>query len=278
MFYTKKKLIILIIISIIFFILTYIDVRSENINKITGFAKVVDGDTIKINSKKIRLYGIDAPEKKQKCKKTYLTISFMSFTKDYMCGEVSTQKLIKKINKQKLNCNILDVDRYKRLIGECFKRNINLNSWMVSNGYAVAYRKYSKKYVSDEINAKNNKTPISIEKSEIKIKLLCYPRILGYVFNPLSIFFVYDENDYLISILYEVKNTFGEQHTYVFKTSSYNSNVENNCEKKFYVSPFMDLSSKYFFKILDPNKKLSIIINQIDNQGKLLYASQNGIK
>ena len=167
MFYTKKKLIILIIISIIFFILTYIDVRSENINKITGFAKVVDGDTIKINSKKIRLYGIDAPEKKQKCKKTYLTISFMSFTKDYMCGEVSTEKLIKKINKQKLNCNILNVDRYKRLIGECFKRNINLNSWMVSNGYAVAYRKYSKKYVSDEINAKNNKLGIWQGKFEM---------------------------------------------------------------------------------------------------------------
>ena len=167
MFYTKKKLIILIIISTIFFILTYNDVKSENINKISGFAKVVDGDTIKINSKKIRLYGIDAPEKKQKCKKTYLTISFMSFTKDYMCGEVSTQKLIKKINKQKLNCNILDVDKYKRLIGECFKRNINLNSWMVSNGYAVAYRKYSKKYVSDEINAKNNKLGIWQGKFEM---------------------------------------------------------------------------------------------------------------
>ena len=167
MFYTKKKLVILIIISSIFFILTYNDVRSENINKISGFAKVVDGDTIKINSKKIRLYGIDAPEKKQKCKKTYLTISFMSFTKDYMCGELSTQKLIKKINKQKLNCNIIDVDRYKRLIGECFKRNINLNSWMVSNGYAVAYRKYSKKYVSDEINAKNNKLGIWQGKFEM---------------------------------------------------------------------------------------------------------------
>ena len=167
MFYTKKKLIILIIISIIFFILTYIDVRSENINKITGFAKVIDGDTIKINSKKIRLYGIDAPEKKQKCKKTYLTIPFISFTKDYMCGEVSTEKLIKKINKQKLNCNILDVDRYKRLIGECFKKNINLNSWMVSNGHAVAYRKYSEKYVSDEINAKNNKLGIWQGKFEM---------------------------------------------------------------------------------------------------------------
>ena len=157
----------MIIISSIFFILTYNDVRSENINKITGFAKVVDGDTIKINSKKIRFYGIDAPEKKQKCKKTYLTISFMSFTKDYMCGEVSTQKLIKKINNQKLNCNIIDVDRSKRLIGECFKRNINLNSWMVSNGYAVAYRKYSKKYVSDEINAKNNKLGIWQGKFEM---------------------------------------------------------------------------------------------------------------
>ena len=167
MFYTKKKLIILIIISTIFFILTYNDVRSENINKISGFAKVVDGDTIKINSKKIRLYGIDAPEKKQKCKKTYLTISFISFTKDYMCGEVSTEKLTKKINEQKLNCNILDIDRYKRLIGECFKRNINLNSWMVSNGYAVAYRKYSKKYVSDEINAKNNKLGIWQGKFEM---------------------------------------------------------------------------------------------------------------
>ena len=167
MFYTKKKLIILIIISSIFFILTHNDVRSENINKISGFAKVVDGDTIKINSKKIRLYGIDAPEKKQKCKKTYLTISFMSFTKDYMCGELSTQKLIKKINNQKLNCNIIDVDRYKRLIGECFKRNINLNSWMVSNGYAVAYRKYSKKYVSDEINAKNKKLGIWQGKFEM---------------------------------------------------------------------------------------------------------------
>ena len=167
MFYTKKKLIILIIISSIFFILTYNDVRSENINKISGFAKVVDGDTIKINSKKIRLYGIDAPEKKQKCKKTYLTISFMSFTKDYMCGEASAEQLIKKINKQKLNCNILDVDRYKRLIGECFKRNINLNSWMVSNGYAVAYRKYSKKYVSDEINAKKNKLGIWQGKFEM---------------------------------------------------------------------------------------------------------------
>ena len=58
-----------------------------------------------------------------------------------------------------------------------------------------------------------NLNSLEIEKSEIKIKLLCYPRILGYVFNPLSIFFVYNKNSSLIAILYDVKNTFGEQHT-----------------------------------------------------------------
>ena len=54
-----------------------------------------------------------------------------------------------------------------RLIGECYKRSENLNSWLVSNGYAVAYRKYSKKYISDEINAKNNKLGIWQGKFEM---------------------------------------------------------------------------------------------------------------
>ena len=58
---------------------------------------------------------------------------------------------------QKIICKISDVDYFKRLIGECYKRKTNLNSWMVSNGYAVAYRKYSKKYVSNETLAKQEK-------------------------------------------------------------------------------------------------------------------------
>jgi len=125
---------------------------------------------------------------------------------------------------------------------------------------------------------KYNLKKTGIKNNNIKIKLLCYPRIFGYVFNPLSIFFVYDKNSSLIAILYEVKNTFGEQHTYVFKASLRKKKIENKCEKKFYVSPFMDLSSKYFFKIYEPQKKLSVVINQIDNQGKLLYASQDGVR
>ena len=123
---------------------------------------------------------------------------------------------------------------------------------------------------------KKNLISNEISTDNIKVKLLCYPRIFGYVFNPLSIFFVYDKNDNLICILYEVKNTFGEQHTYVFKVDANNKFIKNHCAKKFYVSPFMDLSSEYFFKVLEPGNKLSVIIDQRDQTGKLLYASQDG--
>ena len=117
-----------------------------------------------------------------------------------------------------------------------------------------------------------------IETKNIKIKLLCYPRIFGYVFNPLSIFFVYDKNEKLVSILYEVKNTFGEQHTYVFRVDNENNLIQNNCSKKFHVSPFIQMDCNYFFKILKPGERLSIIIDQYDPTGKILFASQDGKK
>jgi len=167
MFYTKRKIFLFFIICGIFFILTYHDVKSSEISSVSGYAKIIDGDTIKINSKKIRLHGIDAPEKEQTCKKPYLIIGIFSFTKSYSCGQVSTDKLIKKINNQIIKCKIKNVDRYNRLIGECYKRNENLNAWLVSNGYAVAYRKYSKKYIPDEKNAKNNNLGIWQGKFEM---------------------------------------------------------------------------------------------------------------
>jgi len=125
---------------------------------------------------------------------------------------------------------------------------------------------------------KKNLKNIGIKNKNIQIKLLCYPRILGYVFNPLSIFFIYDDKDNLISILYEVKNTFGEQHTYVFNVKNKNSLIENCCNKKFHVSPFIEMNCKYSFKILEPKNKLSVVINQSDHTGKLLYASQDGLR
>ena len=124
---------------------------------------------------------------------------------------------------------------------------------------------------------KKNLEQNRIETVNIKIKLLCYPRIFGYVFNPLSIFFVYNHNDKLISILYEVKNTFNEQHTYVFKVENDNL-LQHNCEKKFHVSPFIEMNCNYFFRILKPSEKISVIIDQYQLDEKILYASQNGIR
>jgi len=115
-----------------------------------------------------------------------------------------------------------------------------------------------------------------INTEDIKIKLLCYPRIFGYVFNPLSVFFIYNKNSELISILYEVKNTFGEQHTYIFKIKENRNLIKHTCQKKFHVSPFIEMNCTYCFKILKPNNKISIIIDQHDEEGKLLYASQDG--
>ena len=108
------------------------------------------------------------------------------------------------------------------------------------------------------------------------IKLLCYPRIFGYVFNPLSIFYCYD-NTNLKAIFYEVKNTFNEQHTYIFKVNN-NEKIDQKCKKKFYVSPFMDMETYYNFKLLEPNEKLSVYIKQTDTEGTVLTATQTGDK
>ena len=116
----------------------------------------------------------------------------------------------------------------------------------------------------------------NIEGKINKIKILCYPRIFGYVFNPLSIFYCY-EKDKLKAIFYEVKNTFNEQHTYIFKIKN-NEEINQKCKKRFYVSPFMDMETQYNFKLINPNNKLSVFIKQTDSKGTILTATQTGDK
>ncbi len=137
--------------------------QSLNGAEIYGVPKIVDGDTVRINSKKIRLKGIDAPEIKQQCKKPFLTFSAVisfQFSKNYSCGVFSKNKLIDKIGNKEIKCIYSSKDRYKRYLATCFKDKINLNKWMVRNGYAVAYKRYSKQYVNDEDYAKEKKLGI----------------------------------------------------------------------------------------------------------------------
>ena len=125
---------------------------------------------------------------------------------------------------------------------------------------------------------KKNLEKNNIQVNNIKIKILCYPRIFGFVFNPLSVFYVYNLEDQLISILYEVKNTFGEQHTYIFKVTKDSNLIQNNCSKKFHVSPFIEMNCNYFFRLLKPGNKISVVIDQYENEDKILYASQDGVR
>jgi endonuclease YncB( thermonuclease family) len=133
------------VVTVFLFFLTFKVVAGE----IVGNPIITDGDTIKIIKKRIRLHGIDAPENKQLCKKN---------SKEYSCGKIATDALAKKINRNQVRCRVQDrLDRYKRYVGVCFVESINLNQWMVRNGHAVAYRKYSKDYIKDENYAKKNK-------------------------------------------------------------------------------------------------------------------------
>ena len=121
-----------------------------------------------------------------------------------------------------------------------------------------------------------NLSNFEIKENITNIKILCYPRIFGYVFNPLSIFYCY-EKEKLKAIFYEVKNTFNEQHTYIFKIRS-NEEINVKCKKKFYVSPFMDMETYYNFKLINPGKHLSVFIKQSDDNGTVLTATQTGIR
>ncbi|MBL6758675.1 MAG: thermonuclease family protein [Pelagibacteraceae bacterium] len=110
--------------------------------------KVVDGDTIHIGKTKYRFHGIDAPEMSQVC---------MKDNKNIKCGVVAKDKLLEKIGSQKVTCKQEAIDRYKRIVAECFVNNESLSGYLVKNGYAFAYRKYSKKFIEDEEYAKKNK-------------------------------------------------------------------------------------------------------------------------
>ena len=139
------------LIKFLFFLFFFIPANSEIIS---GKAITIDGDTIKIKNKKIRLHGIDAPEIKQLCQRTFLSIFIFSFQENYKCGEISKKKLEKYVKNNIIKCKVEGIDGYKRILGTCYKNTININSRMVRNGYAVAYKKYSKKYLSVEREAK----------------------------------------------------------------------------------------------------------------------------
>ncbi len=106
------------------------------------------------------------------------------------------------------------------------------------------------------------------------IRLLCLPRVLGYVFNPLSIYFCHGRDGGLRAILYEVSSTFGERHGYLVPAEPNGRGVmRQSAAKRLHVSPFMDMDLTYAFRITEPGERLSVLIETDDAEGRLLTAS-----
>jgi hypothetical protein len=106
------------------------------------------------------------------------------------------------------------------------------------------------------------------------IRLLCFPRVLGYVFNPLTVYFCYRPSGHLAAILYEVNNTFGERHTYLVPVEAEAAGaLSHSCDKQFYVSPFNAVEGGYSFRVELPAEAVTVVINQSDAEGPLLHAA-----
>jgi uncharacterized protein len=112
-----------------------------------------------------------------------------------------------------------------------------------------------------------------------RVLLLCYPRLLGYAFNPLSVYFCYRASGGLALIIYEVRNTFGDIHAYVLPVESSDvspAGIRQQQDKRFYVSPFIEMAMRYHFRVVPPEDCIKLRILETDSDGPLLSATFNG--
>ena len=112
-----------------------------------------------------------------------------------------------------------------------------------------------------------------------RVLLLCYPRLLGYTFNPLSVYFCYRADGALVLMIYEVRNTFGDIHAYVLPVKPGQisiAGIRQHHDKLFYVSPFIDMAMRYHFRVSPPADSIKLRILETDRGGPLLAATFNG--
>jgi DUF1365 family protein len=120
-----------------------------------------------------------------------------------------------------------------------------------------------------------------VDISGARIELLCYPRLLGYAFNPLSVYYCYRDDGALAVLIYEVRNTFGGHHSYVCPVRPHETSaagIRQARNKRFHVSPFIGMDMRYHFRISLPGEDAKIRILETDSGGPLLAATFKGRK
>ncbi len=112
-----------------------------------------------------------------------------------------------------------------------------------------------------------------------RIELFAMPRILGYAFNPLSVWFCRDRDDALRAVVYEVHNTFGERHSYVLRVDGESDQaLAQNTAKAFHVSPFLGMEMDYAFRVSPPGERVSVAIRGEDAGGPVIVAGLAGAR
>lgn len=170
-------------------------------------------------------------------------------------------------------CLLLDLDELPALDGSL--RLLSHNRWGIfgfrDSDHGLGETGRLKDWVAGHLQE------VGLNVEELQVEVLCYPRIFGYVFNPLTVYFCHGPDRALRAILYEVCNTFGERHTYVIPaTAEADGSIKHSCAKQMYVSPFIPMDCSYQFKIAPPGEHVQVSINEADGEGPLLYASFAG--
>ena len=110
------------------------------------------------------------------------------------------------------------------------------------------------------------------------IRLLTMPRLFGFVFNPISIYYAHRADGRLSAVIYEVSSTFGERHSYVLPVDDPQGRFDQHAMKALHVSPFMRMDMRYHFRGRDPDERLTLMIDGHDPQGLLIVTAMTGEK
>lgn len=168
---------------------------------------------------------------------------------------------------------LLDLDELKILDNKLclfgFNRSGLFSFWDKDHGGGISGD--LKNWVSSQLSN------AGLATNDLRVSVLCYPRIFGYVFNPLTVYFCYGNGGKLRAVIYEVCNTFHERHAYIIPVDGENGgDISHSCSKDLYVSPFVPMDCRYDFTLKTPESHVRIAIKESDGDGMFLYAMFQG--
>lgn len=194
----------------------------------------------------------------------------MSFASGLYCGSVMHRRQRPRVHnlRYRVFWTLFDLDEIAAL--DRSLRFFSRNRWNLISFHDRDHAAGSDEPLRSQIQRQLERAGIDIEGGPIR--LLCMPRMLGYVFNPISVYFCHHASGRLAALIYEVTNTFGQRHSYLIPVAQQPNagTIRQSCRKALYVSPFIDMDITYDFRVVEPADRLSLAISGSDRDGVLI--------